>query len=237
MSPLAHRTILYLVTDRRRLVSAHGPAATAAVVAQVRTAAAAGVDWVQVRERDLSTRDLQALVGSCLEAVAGTSARVLVNDRMDVALAAGGHGVQLRGDSIDALRVRDLAPPGFLIGRSVHGEEEARTVAARGGLDFLVFGAVFETVSKPLGAPALGLGALRRACGTVDLPILAIGGVSLDRLSDVIAAGAAGAAAIGLFLGGGGDPPAVAEATRRARAAADAAMSPRQSGKLSPDEP
>jgi len=225
------------VTDRQRLVRAPGGAAAAAVVAQVRAAAAAGADWVQVRERDLSARDLQALVGSCLSAVEGTSARVLVNDRVDVALAVAAHGVQLRGDSIDAPRVRDLAPPGFLIGRSVHGEEEARVAAARGGLDFLVFGTVFETASKPLGTPALGLGALRRACAVVDLPVLAIGGVTLDLLPDVIAAGAAGAAAIGLFLGGEGDPPAVAEATRRARAVADAAMTLRQSGKLSPDVP
>jgi thiamine-phosphate diphosphorylase len=233
----AGRPILYLVTDRRRLAREPGAAANAAVAAQVRAAAAAGVDWVQVRERDLSARELLALVECCLEAVAGTSARVLVNDRVDVALAAAAHGVHLRGDSIEAPRVRDVAPPGFLVGRSVHDEAEARLVAARGGLDFLVLGTVFGTVSKPAGTPALGLGVLGRVCEVVDLPVLAIGGVSLDRLPGVIAAGAAGAAAIGLFLGGEGGLAAVAEATRRARAAADAAMTLRQSGKLSPDEP
>jgi thiamine-phosphate pyrophosphorylase len=134
------------VTDRQRSGGADG------VVARAAWAARAGVHLVQVRERDLEGRALTDLVARCVAAVRGTRARVVVNERFDVALAAGAHGVHLRAGSMAAARVRGAAPPGFLIGRSVHAPEEA---ADPGAVDYLIFGTVFATPPS--------LGGLRRA--------------------------------------------------------------------------
>lgn len=222
-----------LVTDRARLGGRAAKVdALAALVAQVGAAARGGVDLVQIRERDLPARDLLDLVGRCLDAAQGTGARVVVNDRLDVALACGAHGVHLRGDSPEAARVRTIAPAGFVVGRSVHGEAEAVAAAARGGLDYLILGTVFESASKPPRHPLLRLEDCGRVARAVDLPVLAIGGITLDRVPAVLRAGAAGVAAIGLFAGAGDDPGA---ATRRARAAADAVVAGGRSGKLTAD--
>jgi thiamine-phosphate pyrophosphorylase len=168
------------------------------VLDQVREAAAAGVDLVQIRERDLEARDLGALVRQAVAATRGTATRVVVNDRLDVALAAGADGVHLRGDSMPSAAARRLAPRPFLIGRSVHGVEEAR--AAGADVDFLIAGTVFPTASKPPG-DLLGIHGLRRLCGASGVPVLAIGGIGPDQLDAVAAAGAAGIAGIGWFDG------------------------------------
>ena len=162
-------------------------------------AARAGVDLIQIRERDLDDGALVALVRAAVAAVHGTPARVIVNDRADVALAAGAAGVHLRSDSIPARRVREMAGEGFLVGRSVHDEDEAAAVDAEGGCDYLIFGTVFPSSSKPAGHQAAGLPALDRVCARVSAPVLAIGGVSIARAPDVARAGAAGIAAIQLF--------------------------------------
>lgn len=192
--------MICLVTDRGRF--AREPEEE--LVLQVRAAAAAGVHLVQVRERELATRDLLHLVGRCVEAARGTSTRVLVNDRVDVALAAGAHGVHLPANGLPPSRLRRLVPPGFIVGRSVHDADEAARVAADGGVDYLIFGTVFPTSSKP-GAAAVGVVALRAAVAAAPVPVLAIGGVTLDRLSGIAATGAAGFAAIGLFAVAGPD--------------------------------
>jgi thiamine-phosphate pyrophosphorylase len=194
---VARRPVLCLITDRHRLAADDD--ACAAVVAQVGAAARAGIDLVQIRERDLDGRALRDLTSQCVAAVRGTATRVLVNDRVDVALAAGAHGVHLRGDSFPAPRVRQLSPRGFLIGRSVHRADEARRVADEGGLDYLVFGPVYETVSKPGRAP-LGLDVLREIAASTTVPVLAVGGVTRVRFAAVGRSGAAGIAAIGLFM-------------------------------------
>ena len=194
------RPVICLVTDRRRF--AREPEEE--LVQQVRAAAAAGVHLVQVRERDLATRDLLNLVGRCVEAARGTSTRVLVNDRVDVALAAGAHGVHLPAHGAPASRLRRLVPPGFVVGRSVHDADEAARVAADGGVDYLIFGTVFPTSSKP-GVAAVGVLGLRAAVAAAPVPVLAIGGVTLNRLSGIAATGAAGFAAIGLFAAAGPD--------------------------------
>ena len=165
----------------------------------MRAAARSGVDLIHVREPHLDDRSLVSLVRSVLKAVDGTGARVVVNDRLDVALAAGAAGVHLRGDSMAPADVRRLAPEGFLVGRSVHSVEDAQNAERGGGADYLVFGTVFPSVNKPDGHPIAGLNALRNACAAVRLPILAIGGVSETNIVEVVAAGAAGVAAIGLF--------------------------------------
>jgi thiamine-phosphate pyrophosphorylase len=188
------RPVICLVTDRRRV----DPPGAVSLVRLVGRAAAAGVDIIHVRESGLNDRQLAGLVRDVLAAVRGTPARVVVNDRADVALATGAHGVHLRADSISGTRVRQLSPPGFLIGRSVHTRPEA-VAAARSGVDYLVAGTVYPTLSKPESSPLLGLAGLIELVRAVDIPVLAIGGVVADNVWDIAASGAAGVAAIGLF--------------------------------------
>jgi thiamine-phosphate pyrophosphorylase len=206
------RAWLCLVTDRRRLGEALDEAARLdALIELVAAAARAGVDLVQIRERDLPARSLLALVRRAVDAVQGTGARVVVNDRVDVAVAAGAAGVHLRGDSPPAPRVRALLPPGALLGRSVHSEREAREAVSAGGLDYLVVGTLFATPSKAASTPRLGLEVLARIVGTVRLPVLGIGGISLLTAPAVAETGA-GIAAVGLFLPERGETPAEAAA-------------------------
>jgi thiamine-phosphate diphosphorylase len=123
---------------------------------------------------------------------------VLVNDRVDVALAAGAHGVHLRSDSPSASRVRTIVPGGFLIGRSIHGKADAERATSDGGVDYLMLGTCFPSASKP-GRDASGVAALAETVTATPVPVLAVGGVTLERLEQVRNAGAAGFAAIGLF--------------------------------------
>jgi thiamine-phosphate pyrophosphorylase len=181
--------VLCLITDRRRVTSEDE------LVARVGAAARAGVSLVQVRERDLDGGALGRLVARCVAAVRGTRTRVLVNDRVDVALSAGAAGVHLRSDSMDARRVRAIAPHGFLVGRSVHDVAAAK---AAGPVDYLLFGTVFETSSKP-GRSAAGTEVLAQIAAATGTPVLAVGGITPARVREVALAGAAGAAAIGLF--------------------------------------
>lgn len=166
----------------------------------VRRAAASGVDLIQVRERGISDRGLLAFTRRALAAARDARARVLVNARTDIALAAPAHGVHLPAASPAAPRVRALTPPGFLVGRSVHDVDEALRAEQQGGCDYLVFGTVYPSASKPAGHPVSGVGALARVCAAVRLPVLAIGGIGPERLTEVAAAGAAGVAAIGVFV-------------------------------------
>lgn len=193
---------LCLVTDRR----------LRPVLEQCREAVHAGIDMIQVRERGLDDGGLVSLVAELMRLTRGTATRVVVNDRLDVALACRADGVHLRGDSIPPEAARSIAPEGFLIGRSVHQEQEATAVS--GGCDYLIAGTVFPTSSKPGLTEWLGADGLARICRAVSLPVLAIGGVTADRLPSVAAAGAAGIAGIGLF--GASRPLAdvVAEARR-----------------------
>jgi thiamine-phosphate diphosphorylase len=187
-----------LVTDRNRYGHEHGDA-VAKQIAVAGEAARAGVDLIQVRERGLEASDLLALVRRVKAEIAGTSCRVVVNDRVDVAIAARADGVHLPARAYSAARVRSIVPDRFVVGRSVHSEVEALDAAREGGCDYLVFGAVFPTASKPEGHVAAGLDALRRVCSQVALPVLAIGGISATSVPEIARTGAAGVAAIGLF--------------------------------------
>jgi thiamine-phosphate pyrophosphorylase len=212
--------IICLVTDRRRLTP-HGrlEAQLEAVVAQAEEAAGAGVTLVQIRERDLSSRALADLSASVVAAARGTPVRIVVNDRVDVALSAGADGVHLRNDSFEAARVRALAPPEWIVGRSIHGVAEADWLGP--DVDYAIFGAVFPSASKAGAAPA-GLAALRSAAAASPCPVLAIGGVSTANLREIAAAGAAGVAAIELFLPRtDAEPgrPGIAQAVRAIRSA------------------
>lgn len=209
------RPVVCMISDRRRFPEAGPGQAADALVAAVAAAARAGIDLVQVRERDLDGGALVRLVARCLDASRHTHTRVLVNDRVDVAMAAGAHGVHLRGDSVPAPRVRALVPPGFLIGRSIHSREEAERVSAEGGVDYLIFGAVFSTPSKP-GVAAAGIQALADVVDASPLPVLAVGGITLETARGLGRTGAAGLAAIGVFTdtAAGELPRTIAELTR-----------------------
>ncbi len=194
--PLSRRPILSLVTNRGRLV-ASTPSVTG-LLDLVAAAVAAGVDLIQVREPDLADADLFALVRRCVGLADGSTTAVLVNDRLDIALAAGAAGVHLRGGSVPAPTLRPHTPPGFLLGRSVHGATEAAAVDSAGGVDYLTFGTVYRSRSKPGLAPQ-GVDSLAAAVRAVGVPMLAIGGVTVDNTVEVFRAGAAGVAAIDLF--------------------------------------
>ena len=184
------RPIICLVTDRQRTGTEDDQVRLAGVAAE------AGVTLVHVRERDLDDRQLYDLTTRIVDAVRTTPAKVVVNDRVDVALGAGAHGVHLRADSFPAARVRRIVPGPFIIGRAVHSAAEA---ADAGDVDYVVMGTVFPTRSKRQGTALAGLAGLEAACRVSPVPVLAIGGVAADNLANVAAAGAAGIAAIGLF--------------------------------------
>jgi len=176
-----------LVTDRRRRPP----------IEQADEAVDAGVDLIQIRERDLDAAALSLLVRQVVELTRGSGTRVVVNDRLDIALTCGADGVHLRGDSIPPVRARSMVPQGFLIGRSVHGRDEALAVAP--DVDYLIAGTVFPTASKPGRIDLLGPSGLAAIAHDVHVPVLAIGGVTPERAGDVAAAGAAGIAVLGLF--------------------------------------
>jgi thiamine-phosphate diphosphorylase len=187
-----------MITDRPPL----GPHAEEALIRRIGVAARAGVHLVQIRERDMADGALVALVERAVAAVRGTRARVLVNDRVDVALAASAHGVHLRGDSVPASRVRTITPPAFLLGRSVHTREEAGAVSAESAVDYLLFGTVFPTTSKPDRLATGVEGFERAAVAAGGLPMLAVGGVRLENARNLAVTGCAGFAAIGQFSDG-----------------------------------
>jgi thiamine-phosphate pyrophosphorylase len=197
-----------MVTDRQRPVArsareSSAEASWTALPALAATAARAGVDVVQVRERGLEDRALLAIAKAVRLAIAGTHARLVINERIDVALAAGADGVHLPGSSVTCGQARTIVADGFLVGRSVHSVADAIAAEGAGGCDYLVFGTVFESESKPAGHRVAGLGALAEVCAAVRLPVLAIGGITPARVPDVVKAGASGIAAIGLFAAGG----------------------------------
>jgi thiamine-phosphate pyrophosphorylase len=156
-----------------------------------RKAVEQNVDFIQIREKDLSANELTALAIQIRDIARDTKTRVLVNERLDVALAADVDGVHLPGNGLPAHRVRGLVR---VLGVSVHSVLEARA-AEEAGADFIIFGAIFETAGKV----AVGLQALRSVANAVKIPILAIGGITPSNTAEVIAAGADGIAGIRMF--------------------------------------
>lgn len=188
----AGHPLLYYITDRRAVPGDD-------VLPVIAAAARAGVDLIQVREKDLDTRALLALVEKAAAACAGTSARLLVNDRLDVALAAGpGIGVHLPAESFSPRVLRTKFGEELLMGVSCHSLDEVKRAEADGA-NFVVFGPVFETPSKIAYGRPLGLAALAEACRAVQIPVLALGGVTFNNAASCFAAGASGLAAITLF--------------------------------------
>jgi len=220
---LAQPVTICLVTDRRQL-SPHARTAREEVTALahwLEEAVAAGVDLIHLRERDLPASLLCELARAVGAAARGSNTRVVVNDRADVAQAAGCDGVHLPGDGLPVARVRALGgrpDATWMVGRSVHTVEEAR---AHADADYLLFGAVFASGPKP----GRGVDALREVVAAVPGAVIAIGGLTAPRAAECLTAGAAGVAAIRLFLppGRAADAVGITTAVSQLRLAFDAA--------------
>ena len=183
---------LYLITDRA--------AARRPLPDVVEECLAAGLRAVQLREKDLGAADLLGLGSMLRDSTRRQGAKLVVNDRADVALALAADGVQRTHASLPVEVLRRITPPGFLIGASVHSLDEARTVESQGA-DFIVFGPVYDTPSKrQYGAPQ-GLAALAAVSAAVRTPVIAVGGITPSRVVPVINAGASGVAVITAILG------------------------------------
>ena len=237
--------LLCYVTDRRSLAAIETSEARQPfdprkmLLEKIGAAATAGVDWIQIREKDLSGRECSSLAREAVQLAARSSkgavakadssakgrraqeqasTRILVNDRLDVALAAQAGGVHLGEKSLPPEEARRLAKAlrrekDFLIGVSCHSLEAGKA-AERGGADYLFFGPVFATPSKvSYGAPQ-GLKRLAEVCQAAAIPVLAIGGVTLENAADCFSAGASGIAAIRLFQDAS-DMSAVVRALRK----------------------
>jgi thiamine-phosphate pyrophosphorylase len=204
---LSRKPIVCYVTDGNSLAgSSRASDRIEKVLRRIRDAVAAGIDWVQIREKDLEGRDLLTLARGAVAAATESGsrhARVIVNDRLDVALAAGAAGVHLGGESLPARDVirwcgEGRAPDDFLVGVSCHSLEQARDTECAGA-SYVFFGPVFDTPSKrPFGAPQ-GLTKLAEVCRAIRIPAIAIGGINPTNAAGCFQAGAAGIAAIRLF--------------------------------------
>lgn len=184
---MIRRYITCYITDRNTL----GPEPLLDAIARN---LAAGVTWIQIREKDLSARALFDLVEAAIKLPNPHGSKIIVNTRADVAIAAGAAGVHLPSGSPAA---RLWRRPGFLIGVSCHAVEEVRNAEAEGA-DYAVFGPVFAPLSKS-GLEPSGLEGLAQASAAVRIPVLALGGVTRENSAACISAGAAGVAGISLF--------------------------------------
>jgi thiamine-phosphate pyrophosphorylase len=160
---------------------------------------AAGLPAVQVREKDLSAGELARLCRRLRDLTRDAGARLIVNDRLDVALAVGADGVQRTGTSLDVKDMRAVAGRRVRIGASVHSLDDA-VAAERDGADWVVFGPVYDTPSKRAYGPPQGLARLADVTRAVTIPVIAIGGITPGRVADVLASGAGGVAVISGIL-------------------------------------
>jgi thiamine-phosphate pyrophosphorylase len=180
------------ITDRRTLAPAMS------LLDVIARNLALGIEWIQIREKDLSARELVHLVQSALALPNPHGSKILVNTRVDVALAARAAGVHLPSDSPPARIWRPLTPPGFLIGVSCHSAAEV-LAAENEGADYAVYGPVFAPRSKVSPLEPRGLDRLAQAASSVHIPVLALGGITAANIDECVRAGAAGAAAISLY--------------------------------------
>lgn len=183
---------LYLVTDRHQTRGRP-------LIDVIEECLGAGVGAVQLREKDLMAADLLALARLLRELTRRAGARLFINDRVDVALAAEADGVQRGHTSLPVGIMRSVAGSRLLIGASVHSLEDAQA-AERDDADFLVFGPVYDTPSKRPYGPPQGVEALRRVVERVRVPVFAIGGITSERVHEVKKTGAHGVAVISAIL-------------------------------------
>jgi thiamine-phosphate pyrophosphorylase len=187
------RPIIYPITSGRTTQT------TADILRFLQGVVTAQLPIVQIREKSLPARVLYELTARAAEITRGSKTRLLVNDRVDIALAAGADGVHLTSRSLPADVVRNICGPDFLIGVSTHSLVEARAARAAGA-DFVVFGPIFDTESKRAFGEPQGLDKLREVASELgEFPVLAIGGITRENLAACIDAGASGIAGISLF--------------------------------------
>ncbi len=194
---------LYLVTDRHQ--TAGRP-----LVPLIEQALRAGARAVQLREKDLDTRPVLALAEELLPIIRRHGAALLVNDRIDIALALDADGVHLRAASLPVRVARRLVGARRLLGVSVHSADEAARAESEGA-DFAVLGPIYETASKRAFGPPIGLRAVEEASRRCRIPIFGIGGITPARASDVRRAGAHGVAVISSVLAAASVESAVKE--------------------------
>ena len=197
---------LYLITDRRVVKSGDFISACEAAL----SAAPPGAVALQLREKDLPARELYELALRLRDICTRVGAPLIVNDRVDVAIAANADGVHLPFDSIGVSMARKLLGPDRLIGVSSHSPPDVAG-AAREGADFAVFGPVFDPLSKPATGPTWGASGLKAACSAGAIPVFALGGITPERARELFAsAGPAGVASIGAIFGADSPPAAIA---------------------------
>jgi thiamine-phosphate pyrophosphorylase len=183
--------LAYYITDRQ--------SCSLPILQQIQQAIDASVDLIQIREKDLATRPLLELASRALELAKGSRSKILINDRVDIALAGQLDGVQLGRHSVETGTVRKyLGKMSLLIGASVHSMDEFLLASAGGG-SFVTLGPIFATPSKSAYGPPLGLEVLTAVCRRASIPVFALGGIGLENYRSCLAAGAAGVAAIRLF--------------------------------------
>lgn len=204
-APAVHGPVLlYYITDRRQLAALPSDQEQR-LLAKIGECAAAGVDYIQLREKDLSTRDLEQLATKVMAAIpTGSATKLLINSRIDVALACGAHGVHLPGNYLSASEARAIfsrvGKSHAIIGVSTHSADEVVSAESQGA-DFAVLGPVFEKngIPNPNGLERLAALARNPNRATPAMPVLALGGITLGNAAQCLAAGAAGVAAIRMF--------------------------------------
>lgn len=179
------------ITDRRAL-------APEPLLLRIQAAVQAGVNLIQLREKDLASRELLELAGAAVEICQGSDTRIVINDRLDIAMAVGAHGVHLGGQSAPLEVVRQQMGKDLLIGASCHSLEEALQAEA-GGADYILLGPIFDTPSKRPYGPPLGLDKLSEVTNRIRIPVLALGGITVERVRICLKAGGTGIAGIRLF--------------------------------------
>ncbi len=184
---------LFLVTDRHQTNGRP-------LVPLLQRVLTAGVPAIQLRERDLSAKELVTLAREVQAVMASRRSQLLINDRIDVALALEGVGVHLRSNSLPVSVARQLLGAQRLLGISVHAVEEAVQMESQGA-DYIVLGPIYETPTKQMFGPPLGIHTLEKACRLVRIPIIGIGGVTAARVREMRRAGAFGVAVITAVLG------------------------------------
>ena len=185
------RPIIYPITS--------GRATPPEILRFLQAVVTAQLPLFQIREKSLPARVLYDLTVRAVEITRGSKTRLLINDRADIALAAGADGVHLTARSLPADVARNICGPEFLIGVSTHSLAEARA-AQVGGADFVVFGPVFDTDSKRAFGEPQGLEKLREVTSALgEFPVIAIGGVTRENAEACMTAGASGYAGISMF--------------------------------------
>ena len=180
---------LYLITDRRQVAANH------TLVSTVTAALEGGVTAIQLREKDLSAKALRPLALELRQLTATYGAKLFINHHVDLAFEIAADGVHLGRQSLKAFTAGLPDESNFMIGVSTHSEDEIQQ-AAELGADFVTFGPVYATPSKAVYGPPKGLKTLAAACQKSPLPVFALGGISLDRVAEVMSAGAHGIALI-----------------------------------------